>query len=338
MRHNSRTVSAGIALGVFLVAASPAQTPPPVPAPVKGDGPQPRLVCPEPTFDFGTRPPTKPVDHEFVLRNEGKDTLLITKVKPTCGCTVANWRTKILEPGEETKLKCTLKLKGYRGPQNKGISVHSNDPRNPITMLRLKGYVAVDVEMKPAFLNFSQIHHTAKISRYAILTAVGRAVSITDVTCPLDIFHVDVEDIGGRPARLVVTTKPPLPSGVHRTRITVHTDDKEYPELNVPVVLNVLGEVIALPKILFLPAPPAQGKVNRSILLRPGVASRFKILRVEVPREDIKVTVHSLRAGMQRIELQDIPVTKELQGKEVRIFTDLKTMNVITVPFRVAAP
>jgi len=296
----------------------------------------PRLVCPEPTFDFGVREPNEAVEHGFVLRNEGDEVLNISKVKPTCGCTVVEWKTKLLQPGQEVRLSCRLKLKGYRGPQKKSIRIHSNDPAQPVYQVWFKGNVKVDVELKPSFVSFSQITHASVVTRKVRLTAVGRAVQITDVTCASDLFSIEVNKVADLSADLLITTKPPLPMGTHRTRIIVHTDDAKYPELYLPVIMNVLSEVTVLPKVLYLPRPPVEERLTRSILVRPSRIAKFNILRVETPHQDIKATIIPVGRGIQRVELKNIPVTMDLNDKEVRIFTNLSVMKEIKVPFRVA--
>ena len=296
----------------------------------------PRLVCPEPTFDFGVREPAEAVEHGFVLRNDGDAVLNISKVKPTCGCTVADWKTKLLQPGQEARLNCRLKLKGYKGPQKKSIRIHSNDPAQPIYRVWFKGNVRVDVELKPSVVNFSQITHTSAVARKVRLTAVGRAVQITDVTCASDLFGIEVNKVAGLAAELLITTKPPLPMGTHRTRIIVHTDDAKYPDLYLPVIVSILSEVRVLPKVLYLPRPPLEERLTRSILVRPSKVSQFNILRVEAPHPDIKATIIPVKRGIQRVELKNIPVTRDLDGKEVRIFTNLSVMKEIKVPFRMA--
>jgi hypothetical protein len=297
---------------------------------------QPRLVCPEPTFDFGVREPAHTVEHEFILRNEGDAPLQITKVKPTCGCTVADWTKKLLRPGEEARLKCRLKLTGYRGPQKKSIRIHSNDPSQPIYQVWLTGQVRVEVELQPPFISFSQIPHTGTVTKRTRLMAVGRRVQIVDFSCPSPLFDVRVEKVDDINVDLAITTKPPLPYGTHRTRLVVRTDDEKYPELYLPVIVSVLGEVTVLPKVLYLPKAQPGLHITRSILLRPSLAPRFKIEHVEVPAPDIRATVIPVRAGMQRVELQNIPVSGDLDGKQVTIFTDLPIMKEIQVPFRVA--
>jgi hypothetical protein len=60
---------------------------------------QPRILCEEPTFDFGSRDASETVDHTFVLRNTGTADLEIKSVQPACGCTTAELEKKTVPPG-----------------------------------------------------------------------------------------------------------------------------------------------------------------------------------------------------------------------------------------------
>lgn len=56
-------------------------------------------------FDFGRIPQGKPVTHIFTVENTGKDSLSISNVQASCGCTTPEWeRNKALAPGEKTKI------------------------------------------------------------------------------------------------------------------------------------------------------------------------------------------------------------------------------------------
>ena len=59
----------------------------------------PRLVCEQPTFEFGELDESAVVEHEFVLRNAGTAPLNITSVRAACGCTVASLQDPIVQPG-----------------------------------------------------------------------------------------------------------------------------------------------------------------------------------------------------------------------------------------------
>src|SRR5262245_29698223 len=63
------------------------------------------LTLKETEFDFGKIPQGKPVTHIFDVVNQGKDSLKITNVQASCGCTTPQWdANKVQAPGEKTKI------------------------------------------------------------------------------------------------------------------------------------------------------------------------------------------------------------------------------------------
>ena len=49
--------------------------------------------------DFGDIEKGKPVTYEFSFTNTTKETILITNVRPACGCTAANYTKTPIKPG-----------------------------------------------------------------------------------------------------------------------------------------------------------------------------------------------------------------------------------------------
>ena len=88
----------------------------------------PKLVLPEATHDFGKLRTGDEAKCTIPVRNEGPGTLVIEKVRSTCGCTVAKLEKDVLPTGEQTELKITLKASLSPGKLTKHITLSTNDP------------------------------------------------------------------------------------------------------------------------------------------------------------------------------------------------------------------
>jgi len=91
----------------------------------------PKVEVDNATFDFGIIKSGDQASHDYVLKNNGKSNLIIHKVQPTCGCTIANLKSPIVKPGESTTISIDFNSEGKIGEQNKNISIISNDPSSP---------------------------------------------------------------------------------------------------------------------------------------------------------------------------------------------------------------
>lgn len=97
----------------------------------------------EKAHDFGDINQGDAVEYTFTIKNEGKRDLIIRNVKTSCGCTAVTPEKKIISQNEVVPLKVKFDSKGKRGRQNKSITVITNDPKNPTTILRVSTNINV---------------------------------------------------------------------------------------------------------------------------------------------------------------------------------------------------
>lgn len=104
------------------------------------------LISPEPVikfddlnYDFGIVKQGENLEHVFKFTNSGKGTLIITSVKPSCGCTgVVMDEKKEFAEGETGEIKITFSTQGRQGVNTKTVSVNTNDPEYPVITLTFK--------------------------------------------------------------------------------------------------------------------------------------------------------------------------------------------------------
>ena len=89
-------------------------------------------------------------EHIFVISNQGDDTLRISNVRTSCGCTAAMLNKKALAPHEKAELKASFDSGRFKGEVKKMISVYSNDQNSPVLTLYLLAEVTVNLEVTPS--------------------------------------------------------------------------------------------------------------------------------------------------------------------------------------------
>jgi rhodanese-related sulfurtransferase len=77
------------------------------------------------------------VTHTFVLKNVGDETLTITDVFTSCGCTTTALAKRELAPEESVDLQATVNTTGFRGTVTRTVSVTSNDPVHPVAVFQI---------------------------------------------------------------------------------------------------------------------------------------------------------------------------------------------------------
>ena len=92
--------------------------------------------------DYGTIDVGSPGHCEFKFTNGMKTPLVISNVRPSCGCTVAKWSKEPILPGKTGSIKINFSTK-IPGTFFKTISVISN-AKNATVTLRIKGNVRIN--------------------------------------------------------------------------------------------------------------------------------------------------------------------------------------------------
>ena len=97
------------------------------------------------THDFGSIEKGKPATHTFTFTNTTKETVLLTAVKPSCGCTAANYTKTPIKPGETGSVDATYNA-AAPGNFQKTITVTTNEEGATPKVLIIKGNVQDSVE------------------------------------------------------------------------------------------------------------------------------------------------------------------------------------------------
>ena len=99
----------------------------------------------EPKFDFGIVDEGEIVKHTYNFTNTGKEPLVITNAKSTCGCTVPVWPKEPVAVGESGTIEVSFNTKGKRNKQQKPVTITANTfPAQ--TVVYLSGEVTPDLK------------------------------------------------------------------------------------------------------------------------------------------------------------------------------------------------
>lgn len=93
------------------------------------------------SWDFGRVKEGEVLKHAFRLKNESKKILNIKDVHTSCSCTGSKIKKKTLLLGEETLIAVQFNSKGYSGPVEQYIYVHTDNLDNPIIRFIIKANV-----------------------------------------------------------------------------------------------------------------------------------------------------------------------------------------------------
>lgn len=299
----------------------------------------PRIFCEQPEFDFGTADSQSVVEHTFIFKNIGDTTLEIGQVKPACGCTVADITPRSVPPGGEATMVARLNLQGRSGHQSKSITINSNDPENPQYRVTMSGNASQSIMASPDRLIFGQMQPGQEVTLSSDIQFTGPQGSFNIVNIETNDANLTatLETVeAGRRYKLNATYKAGGMVGAANATVRLHTDNPQRPVIDLPVIVNVIGELVYAPNELALPAQTDGNPLTRYIVIRPGSLAQFEIKNVVAPDPAIKVNIFPFGGQGYRIQLENITPSDALNGTSVRVETSASYMSVIEIPVRIA--
>ncbi len=99
-----------------------------------------KIIFDETEFAFGDVTEGVLIKHTFTFKNKGNQTLLISDVRTTCGCTVPEWNRNPIPAGGSDKIDVSFDTHGKQDIQIKKITVIANTFPSE-TEVVIKGFV-----------------------------------------------------------------------------------------------------------------------------------------------------------------------------------------------------
>jgi len=203
----------------------------------------PLLATDQLEFDFGFSPQNSKVCRIFQLRNDGDDTLRITRVVPGCGCTQTPLADSILAPGETTQLEIIFSTGHYSGIVTKRPRIETNEAESG-------RYVAIStnvvqrpdstypVQIRPYKLDMSQFGETVRDQmKFAIVNVSDKNLGLTLVNCPDKLLSIELPSelpAGGSIEALAKLT-PGAVKTSFETSFTIQLSDDAKTRFTIPV-------------------------------------------------------------------------------------------------------
>ena len=283
----------GLLLGGFgsSVLAQPlpnAPTPASAPVIVETNAPQPRIQFDNTVWDFGRLPAGEVFKHTFFFTNVGSSVLELTQVQPGCGCTTAGEWTRRLEPGQTGSIPMQFNSANFQGPVLKNVVVHSNDKKQPNTILQIKGTLWKAIEVVPQFVMINVMPDSLAASNVVQIINNGEdylVLSNPESNNPL--FHANLlTNRPGKEFQLIISARPgEMTNNMAQGQITMKTSSASVPVVAVTAWANVQPALNIAPPQVVLPAGPLKTPTIPQITVQNNAASLIQIsdLAVDLP-------------------------------------------------------
>ncbi len=190
------------------------------------------------SYDWGkVGPKDSPLKTKVKLKNVGNEQLIITNVKPSCGCTTAPLDKDKLAPGETATIDVSFNVGDRAGPNSKTIRISSNDPASSTTIFRLSADVQKEITLSPAYFAFSQMEvGKEESSKISIKNTGKKTLTLSNVTkSPADL-KLNISGTKtlkpGETFDIVAKVTPTAP-GYMNCWVKIKTNSVDEPEISI---------------------------------------------------------------------------------------------------------
>ena len=236
------------------------------------------VVAPEPSFEFPKVVQGTPVEHGFVIRNDGDTPVRIQGLRMTPPLTLGRMPAQI-GARQQVMLPVKLDTSEVLGDFEGDIEVVLNDPGQTVLSLRLEGSVVRTIELAP-FAAFFAAGSRGKggTSNLEIINHGDEALRILGIDYSSHRFSVAMSTLEeGKRYRLTLTLAPDGPGGRAAEPIIVRTSNAAQPELKITANTHLRERVYTFPDAVAFGSLPLS--VIRS---NPAVATQtLMVYRLE---------------------------------------------------------
>jgi len=135
----------------------------------------------------------------------------ITGIRTSCGCTTTKLEKRFFQVGEKSEIEVHFEVGSRVGPQQKYVTVQTDDSQHPSQELELQVYIPYTLKIEPRFIYWNkgvEPYHEQTID----LTAdIEQEISIIAISSDTDQLAVRWEKLGYN--RFRVYLNPKIPTG-----------------------------------------------------------------------------------------------------------------------------
>jgi len=324
------------ALGVAVASLAQSNSP---------TAPGPRIVFAAPDYNFGKVDSGTAVKHDFVFTNTGNQTLEISGVRPSCGCTTAgNW-DKTVASGQTGKIPVQFNSGGYGGEVHKQVFITCNDATKPNITLNLQGTVWKPISVVPAYALFNlkpegQSNETRVVR---IINNTDQPVTVSDPSCGNPAFQMEIQTVQpGKVFELRVTAIASRISGTLSAPITLKTSSPRMPTVSLAAFAMLQPLFLASPPQIMLPAGPLSNATQFAVMIQNNGNEPVVLSDPKVNASGADVQLSERQVGRQYNLTVSFPAGFKAQPNgsiQATVKTGLAKQPFITIPvFQPALP
>ncbi|MHC4105363.1 MAG: DUF1573 domain-containing protein [Planctomycetota bacterium] len=271
------------------------------------------------SHDFGKVAPNKKYTCEFNFSNVGRDTLKITKIQSTCGCTVPQLKKKSYKPGESGTINVTFRTPSREGKTTKRLYILSNDKKSPKFGLTLKADIELKMAFEPKSLGLSLKAENADAKPITIKSKDGQPFAIKSFSASRQVITADF-DPTVEAIEFVLEPKVDMAKLKKNLKgnIKIAVTHPDSGNINIPYSTLTLFE-ISRPRIVIQNADPEK-PVDKTVWITSNYGDKIEIESISSLNGHMEVLSRENEENGVKLEVRVTPPAQANKSK--RYFRD----------------
>ncbi len=243
--------------------------------------------------DFGTIARGADTVFRFEITNLYKQTMHISGVRSSCGCTTPTVENATIKTHEKAYVVAKFNTRTFVGRHGATLTVSFDPPFRAEVQVRVHGNIRGDVVFSPGAIGFGSVDQGTVQEQKINVNYAGRdSWEILDITNDNDYFEVELNETargGGRVSySLLVRLKDNLPPGYINDQLTVVTNDRNPNNQRIPLFVEgrVVPEISVTPETLVLGELKEGEEITKRVVVRGK--QPFKIVNIQCDNKNFE--------------------------------------------------
>ncbi len=269
----------------------------------------------ESSYDFGKVARGADVSHRFKVTNLYKETVHISNVRTTCGCSIPKQpESATLKSLETTYIEVSINTRKFTHLKESNLVITFDRPFYAEVRIPLKTYIRTDVVLTPGGANFGAVDLGKGGKTTVEVAYAGRSTwTLRDVKIANKNLDAKVKELsrgnGQVRYQIEMLLNPATPTGSIREQVMLVTDD---PNPYVPMLVTARVEAditVATPNVALGTVSPGNNKTV-NVIIRGKQPFMISKVECESEQEMFQVNLPTTARTTHIIPLTFTPPTK----------------------------
>lgn len=265
--------------------------------------------------------------HHFEFTNLYEEDVHIKSVRTSCGCTTPTLTTDTLRTHETGSVIATFNTNTFIGQKSATVTVVFDRPSYAEVQLKVSGFIRTDITFDPPEVNYGEIPSGQPREQEVVISHSGNGNwEITDVRSHCGNLQVRLDPPTRTPGlvryRMLVRLDGSMPEGAIRERLTLISNDRDFPTTEMAIAGRVRPSVTISPASVSLGTTTTNGTAKQKLVVRGD--EPFEILDVQCADQRFEFEVPLGEKKLHFVQLRfHGDGTSEPISQEIRVVTSL---------------